>query len=388
MLAGGAAAHQGGGRLSLLFFGVSIAYATAFAALLVAHLWLWNARGELVSLDFNEVYAAGTMAKAGEAARAYDWPAHRQAQAAVLGHPVTWKDYLGWHYPPPFLLAAVALTALPYVAAFLVWGLATLLAYLLVMRRIIGRAEAWLAALAFPSTFFNFAVGQNGFVSAALMGGTLSLLQTRPVVAGVLLGLLTYKPQLGLLFPFALAAGGHWRALLSATVTAIALFLASSAAFGIAAWQAFFHSITHTVSAVLMQGMAGWGKLNSLYGLCRWIGASAGMAGTVQVAAALALIGSMIWLWRSRAGFNLKAAGLVTASLVATPYLYVYDFAVLVVALGFLFRDRPFDAVECRLSAIGVLALAAFPLVTAPTGLVTLALTAAMVVRRVVRDAH
>ena len=104
-------------RLPLLFFAATVAYVAAFAAMLAQHLWLWDSRGKLVALDFVNVYAAGQLALAGHPAGIYDWPTHRAAESAALGYPLSWADYYGWHYPPPFLFLAAGLATLPYLAA-------------------------------------------------------------------------------------------------------------------------------------------------------------------------------------------------------------------------------------------------------------------------------
>ena len=88
------------------------------------------------------------------------------------------------------------------------------------MRAIVGHNLGILLALAAPMAFINALVGQNGFLTAALIGGALYLIPVRPVLAGICLGLLTYKPQYGLLFPIVLIAAGHWRVFISAAVTA------------------------------------------------------------------------------------------------------------------------------------------------------------------------
>ena len=302
-------------RLSILFFAVTIAYVAAFAAMIAVHVWLWSGGGRLAIYDFVEVYAAGKLALAGHAASIYDWPAHRAAEAAALGHGVTWREYLGWHYPPPFLALAMAFATLPYLAAFFAWNALTLPPYLFVMRRIAGRREAWLAAAAFPATFLNIAIGQNGFVSAALIGGALVTLETSPLLSGVLIGLLTYKPQLGILFPLALAAGGYWRTAATAAVTAGAMMFASWFAFGGDTWLAFFHSISVTTDAVLVRGLQGWGKLNSPFGVGRWLGLGFTAAATIQIVIGIVLLAVIVVLWRSKASLNLKAAALAAASL-------------------------------------------------------------------------
>lgn len=370
------------GRWHLLFFVASVVYVTAFAAMVASHVWLWDAQGGIVPYDFIDVYAAGKLALAGHAASVYDWPAHRIAEAAALGHKLAWKDYFGWHYPPPFLFAAAALASLPYFAAFFAWSAATLPLYLLALQRIVGRAGTWLAAFAFPATFYDIVVGQNGFLTAALIGGSLATLEERPILSGVLVGLLTYKPQFGILFPFALAAGGYWRSFVAATATALVMAAVSWLAFGSETWLAFVHSVPVTVDAVFLRGLEGWSKLNSLYGVSRWLGAGAQAAGALQVALTLVLAAGVVALWRGKAPFALKAAALATATMLATPYCYIYDFPILAVAIAFLWRQQAFDARETALVGTACFAVAAFPFAHFASGLAATLCIAALVVMR------
>ena len=122
--------------------------------------------------------------------------------------------------------------------------------------------------------FINALVGQNGFLTAALIGGTLYLIPIRPVLAGICLGLLTYKPQYGLLFPIALIAAGQWRVFVSAGVTAVVMAFASWLAFGTESWLAFFHWMPRFSQAFLTEGKAPWWKMQSIFSLVRYFGGS------------------------------------------------------------------------------------------------------------------
>src|SRR6202040_3076406 len=119
----------------------------------------------------------------------------------------------------------------PYTVAFIGWAAASLVPYLAVMRGIIGRPFGLLLALAFPVVLTNTLVGQNGFLTASLIGGTLYLMPTRPVLSGICLGLLTYKPQYGFLFPLVLLAAAQWKVFITAGVVAVAMALGSWLAF-------------------------------------------------------------------------------------------------------------------------------------------------------------
>lgn len=128
-------------------------------------------------------------------------------EEAALGHP--FEGYFGWHYPPVFLFVAAALATLPYTTAYVLWTFGTFPAYLVAVRAIVGERSGYFLAAAFPAVLCNFIVGQNGFLTAALLGGGLLLLAEAPILGGVCLGLLTFKPHLGLLVPIALIASGH-----------------------------------------------------------------------------------------------------------------------------------------------------------------------------------
>ena len=364
----------------MLAFGAGLAYLVFTIAMFAGHFWLIDANGHVLANDFIDVYAAGNMAAAGHAAQAYDWSAHRAAEVAAAGH--NFDGYYGWHYPPPFLFIAVALSALPYLASFVFWIAATLPLYAWAIAKIAQRRAAVLWALAFPAVLLNIYVGQNGFVTAALIGFMLLTLEEQPIVSGVLLGLLTYKPQFGAVIPFALIAAGHWRALASATVTAFALIALSIAAFGTDAWLAFFHSIPHTADMILAHGHAGWNKLQTVYGFLRASGASDSSAWIVQIAVTLLMIAGNVFMWRSDMPFALKAASLAVSTLLATPYAYIYDFPLLAIAIAFLYRQHAFETHETAVLLAAAALIASFPWASAPVGLAASLLVASVVSRR------
>lgn len=360
--------------------GAVLAYAVFLIAMFVAHFWLRDPFGTPIANDFVDVYAAGKLAASGHAAFAYNWDIHRAAEMDAIGH--GFPGYYGWHYPPPFLFVAVALCALPYFASFLFWIAATLPLYALAMSRIAQQRAAVLWALAFPAVLLNVYVGQNGFLTAALFGAMLLTLEEGPLLSGIFLGLLTYKPQFGVLIPIALLAGGYWRALLSASVTAALAIALSVFAFGTDAWIAFFHSIPHTTQMILAGGHAGWNKLQTVYGLTRWAGASDATAWGWQIAVAALMAVGLIVIWRSRMPFALKASALCAATLLATPYAYIYDFPLLAVAMAFLYRHRSFDTREAITLLIAAGLVAIFPWANAPVGLAATLLVASLVSRR------
>ena len=196
-----------------------------------------------------------------------------------------------------------------------------------------------LLALAFPAVLINIGHGQNGFLTAALLGGALVVLDRRPIVAGLLLGLLVYKPQYGLLIPLVLAVSGRWKCFASAAITVALLTLATTLTFGAGVWHAFLASTEFTRTVVLEQGNTGWYKIQSVFSWARMWGAPIPLAYALQGAVILGIGAALVWLWRSAAPYPLKAAALCLATILATPYSFDYDMMVLAPAIAFIAVD-------------------------------------------------
>jgi hypothetical protein len=298
--------------------------------------------GRPLGTDFANVYAAGTYVLDGKTAAPFN-PAQQYArEQAIFG-----KDtpFFGWHYPPFFLGLAAALALMPYWLALLVWQGATLALYLWAVRGVIkdsplAKDPLWpLLAIAFPAVFINLGHGHNGFLTAALLAGALIQLERRPWLAGILIGLLAYKPQFGLLIPVALAAGGYWRAFATAAVTVAILALAVTFAFGTDVWTAFLASTKFTRTVVLEQGDTGWHKIQSVFSIVRMWGGGIDLGYAMQGAMTLVTAIALAWLWRSRAALPLKAAALLIGTVLATPYVLDYDLMLLAPAIALLTAD-------------------------------------------------
>lgn len=360
-----------------------VGQAVFLAAAFVKGTWLLDPSGQAIATDFVNVWAAGRQVLDGEPAAVYDVALHKAAEVAAAGH--GFDGDFPWIYPPAYLFVAVLLALLPHGAAFAVWLALTFPAYVATIRVIVGHRFGIVLACAYPGLLANAVVGQNGFASAALLGGALVLMERSPIAAGCLVGLLSFKPHLGILLPIALLAGGHWRVFAAAAAVVALLALAAWGAFGLDTWVAFFHSLSSASQSTLEQGRAEWAKLQSLYGLVRMAGGSSALAFTMQGLLAGAVAASLFVLWRSKVSFDLKAAALATGALLATPYVFLYDLVVLAVAMAFLLRaeakDGPVPGERPGLAIAGLLILS-FPVVRAPVGFAAALVVALLVARR------
>src|SRR6202035_3141466 len=379
-------------RIRMVAVAVLIASAAGFLYLVVTATGGIDLQGRPIGTDFSNVYAAGTYVLEGNPVAPFDSVQQFARERAIFGETT---QFYGWHYPPYFLFVAAALAWMPYGLALFVWQAVTLGLYLLAICAILssfrgaqsanpesivtgppGRApnsslwRRWLwipdsrgachrarhfgpdplaasgmtvdwplLALAFPAVLINVGHGHNGFLTAALLGGGLIILDRRPLAAGILFGLMAYKPQFGLMIPIALAAGGYWRTFAAAAATAVLLTLLTTLVFGVQVWHAFFVGAEFTRTVVLEQGDTGWHKIQSIFSWARMWGAPIPLAYAIQGTATLVLAMATAWLWHGKAPYPLKAAGLCLAAILATPYTLDYDMMVLAPAIAFLAVD-------------------------------------------------
>ncbi len=332
-------------RLRLWALAVLVASLAGLGYLIATATGLSDYQGRPIGTDFSNIYAAGTYVLDGTPALAFEPAAQHAREQAIFGADT---PFFGWHYPPFLLFLAGALALMPYAVALVVWQAVTVLLYLGMLRAVLRSVPAiggvaldaqplWLLlALASPAAFINIFHGHNGFLTASLIGMALVLLDRRPWLAGVLFGLLCYKPQFGVMIPLVLLATGRWRTFAAAAATVAALALVTTLAFGPEIWRAFLASTTFSRDVVLEQGGTGWHKIQTMFSWVRMWGGGIPLAYAVQTTLTAALALALVWLWRSRAAYPLKAAALIIAAVLATPYSLDYDFVALAPAIAFL----------------------------------------------------
>jgi len=311
-------------------------YLVALLAWLVVDVWWAAPPVAKLQNDFAGFWSVGHMVLEGRAGEAYDPAAALAAQAAhVPEHEVR----LPWFYPPQLFFLFAALAELPYLPAFLLWTGACLLALAGALRALApGTPAVWLL-LASPGLYWILRFGQTGVLAAALLGGALYLLaRRRPLGAGALIGLLTFKPHLGLLIPFALIAGRQWRVFAAAALTALAVAGACALAFGPDIWLRFLAAME---VAVTWQGRGALphDQLVSLYALLRVLGLSEGAALALQAGLALGVLAVVVRVWRRMGATLLSGALLAAGSLLVSHHVLGYDLVVLAPAMAILAAD-------------------------------------------------
>lgn len=255
-----------------------------------------------------------------------------------------------WVYPPTMLLLVWPLGHLAHGPALVVWTGLGLLAFLATLRVVVGRVRlAWPLVLAFPGLWIGVAHGQTQFIVASLVGGSLLLLGRHPVLAGVLIGLMTVKPHLAVLFPLVLIAGGHWRTFVAAALTSVGSFALAAAAFGPASIRSWFDGMG-LVGAAIDEQVLPVHKFVTPYAGLQLVAVPQQVALLVHVAVAI-VAGWVVWvIWRRTDDLRIRGSALVVGTFLVTPYAADYDLALLAFPLawtalvglerGWMRRDR------------------------------------------------
>ena len=245
--------------------------------------------------------------------------------------------YRPWVYPPTYLIMLWPFGNLSLQHSYVAFQLLSAIAFALTLSSCVENTSRshWIVvgALLCPAAANNVVCGQNAFLVAALLLFGIWHAPTKPVMAGLALGVLTFKPQFGLLIPVALVAHRQWRAIAAAGASALILAATSAAVFGTEPWIWFFNESRN----VLGQPNSDWvvsGRLwgNSVYACAVLFGAPTNVASALQGATVLTLAVLVFLVCRSQRRHRLKCAFLLAATFLAAPHSGGYDLLLLATA--------------------------------------------------------
>lgn len=333
--------------------------------------------------DFGVFWTGSVLLWRDQVLQLFDPDAFRIALSQIMG-----KDfpYLPFPYPPHSLLLLAPLSLAPYLISLAIWLMLTFGVMLATLWRQLDRR--WMMALALflsPASAVNMASGQNGFLSAALLCGGLLCLERRPILAGILIGFLSYKPQLGLLLPFLLMAGGYGRAFVSASVTVVVLVILSAWTFGVDSWLLYLTESGPYQMEIAQYWTGRFQFMSPTYFMAgRLLAFPLPLAWAVQIAATLLAGASAIWTFRQPAPPRLKAALAMVAVFLVSPYALTYDLTIVSAAILLAFSSFAPKWWEYAIAFI-VWALPALTLpASLPIGPVLISMLFLVLLRRVV----
>jgi hypothetical protein len=300
-----------------------------------------DATGHPIGRDFINVWAGPQVAFRGKVEALFDIRAYRESIDALFARSLPFHY---WSYPLYTLFAFWPLAQLPYFWALAAWTLGLLVVFSAVVVREVEpscRLPALTLLTTAPACLLNVIGGQNGFLSAALFLSGIRCIDGRPVVAGVLFGLLSFKPHLGVVLPFALLALRAWRVIASAVVTSLTLFATSVAVFGWGAWANYF-TATSAIQFSLLEHFKGFytSMMVSVLACLRAGGVPYEKAMFLQAVFSVGAIAGAVWAVRHARDSCQRAFILITATLLATPYAFNYDMTALAAVLVWLMVGR------------------------------------------------
>lgn len=314
-------------------------------ALCLWSLYVWtlatpglrDRNGNLKGTDFLHLYTLGSLAAAHCGADLYDMNA--QAALAVQRVPeAAGTRYLPL-YPPQVSIVFATLAHLPYGWALLLWWLFSAAIYGIccytVWRACPNLRERGgtvvLLAVAFPAFFHLIAWGQTSAVALACFTLMFFLLRDRrPFLAGLVLGCLIFKPQLGVAAAILFVSIGVGKTVLGASLSAAAQLLVGVLYYGIGPlrqWTRILWNV-RTVLPLLEPKPYQTHSLRTFWSmLVPWPGLSL----VLYVLCAAAVLGLTIACWqRSQAvPLSLRYSALLLASVLVAPHLTVYDLVIL-----------------------------------------------------------
>lgn len=287
------------------------------------------------ALDFLPFWSASYLGLHGHALDAYDVIKLTRVETLVEPYMRDLNGIMPWLYPPTMLLLVLPLAWLPYWMAYGVFAIGALLLFVRVVRKIAPWPQAILPILGFPGVALVLVAGQAACLTAGLAGLSLWLLRRHAAWAGVCAGLLFVKPHLAILFPLAFLCCRAWRALAACLATVLTTWLLSLAAFGPDTVLAFVHGV-QVAQGTVAEGQAHLFRMPSLFIMARMLHAPISVAYVLHAMGALSAVAVVANAWRKPCAYPLRAAALITASLLISPYLYDYDMVWLGLVIAWL----------------------------------------------------
>jgi hypothetical protein len=347
----------GSRRLGGFILAVCALYGIVYLA-----VWIW--RGEQPRFgDFFVLWSFGRFAIEQPPGGIYD-PQLLQAFQGRLDP--RFHSFNPFAYPPSFLLLLVPLAILPYVPAYLIWIGGGFVLYGLATLGRDWRSWSGLALLAAPTTVLAVISGQSGFLAAALATAGLRNARDRPILGGILLGLLSYKPQLGLLIPVALVAAGLWRTILTAGVTVLSLAAISTLLFGGSIWPEWFGTMALNWDLFEANRPSLGHLMPTVTANLLSLGIARDIVQPVQILVSV-IVAATVWLCFRRDAGDEAVAVLLVGTILATPYAFIYDMPMVAGAACLALRARAARGQPLGLAEGAVLLLAlGYPLAMLP----------------------
>lgn len=250
-----------------------------------------------------------------------------------------------WSYPLHLLFFLLPFGALPYLLALALWSLVGVALFCWTGTRLLPPHHRFIGAAALifsPVSWMVVSTGQNGFFTgAAAIAVLLLMMRNRPWAAGLLLGCLTVKPHLFLLWLLMLLALRAWRVIAAAAFSTAVLVALSLIVHGVEAWQQYLAHVPEMQTMLLTilpneHRMAYYTYHLMMVGLPVPLGIAGVWPAVSWLMQALLTLGVAVttfYAFRRPLPLAHRLLLLASGGLLATPYAFNYDMTLLTAAL-------------------------------------------------------
>jgi len=350
-----------------------------YLASLLDGLILGHVTPDYVNRDFVNYWMSGRVALSGDTDLLFRLHDYQSALEANFGLPGLEPRH--WSYPPHLLLLTAPLGLMPFGLAYVAFQFATAAFFACSVRAIqkeqgitdAGRSFALaLVLLLVPFALFEFGAGQNGFLFGGAILYALALRKSRPLMTGLMLAVLTMKPQLGMLFPVLLLMERNYAAILWTVVCTSLLLGLTTLCFGLPVWQGFLQTTLDNQTSVALEGTGGFLRMMpTWFAAFRAVGLSAELAMLGHFVIALPVLALCVAaIWKAQ-GAATRTRLLVYATFLVTPYGFTYDIGPVLAVAAIVFANRTGEpqAPVRWVEPAGAALLFAMPLWMPPLGL-------------------
>jgi hypothetical protein len=332
-------------------------------------VFFWHARHLIAQryADFTAFYAAGLMVREGMGHEIYDLPLQAQVEREQIGRSAEIAA-LPFLRPAYEALAFLPLSFLPYLGAFTLWNVLSVIFLCLWVWLARGRLPAlqefspalWLLALvAFFPVFINLPMGQDSIAFLLLVTLAFFKLRNREeFLAGVWLGFAAFKPQivlpLVLILMFRPQRGRLLSGFLAAAIATVLISVAVSGWYSVLHYPIYLLNVNRELGSGTITPL----DMPNLRGLTAWLGIDGLGAGTASL---LIVAVAGITNLRKQIDFDSAFSISIAAALLAGYHTHIYDLALLVLPialrLNFLLEEGEFRQYAPELGLLGLLVL-------------------------------
>jgi hypothetical protein len=247
----------------------------------------------------------------------------------------------GWFYPPHYILHIYLFGLFSYGISKVLFVLTGVVLFLVAIYLCQPKNNFYTYLLIIPSVFLLIITSQNSLYTASYLLLGLHFLDKKPIISGLFLALLTYKPPFFIVLPFVLLFLRYKKVFLYIFIFFALQVIASLIMFGIKPWIAFINT-GNTIFELLTKNFLPICLMSTSFTLFIKIGFSLENAKLLSSIWFIIISAITLYIFYIRRADNLARAILVSGVCLATPYMFFYDVALLIIPILFYMWYKEF----------------------------------------------